>query len=114
MKNLALFIAIAALGSGVATAQSIVVQAAAPSQTVSFADLNLGSPQGVSRLTHRIRSAASDICLESNIGDLKTRVARSACYKRATSGGLAQMQQILAARNVGVQTAATTLTVSAR
>jgi len=114
MKNLTLFIAVAALGSGVASAQSILVEAPAPSQHVSFADLNLGSPAGVSRLTHRIRSAAADLCLENNVDSLKMRVARTSCYQRAMSGALAQMQQIVAARSAGVQTAVTTLTVSAR
>lgn len=51
-------------------------------KTVSYADLNLGQPQGRAVLDARIKSAAKSVCAVGG-NDLVTRLAETRCAKIA-------------------------------
>jgi UrcA family protein len=102
------------MGSGSALAQPPVVVSrdAAPSAVVSFADLNIWSQAGQERLTHRIRAAASDICISDGKTEVKVAMAERRCFNTALGSGMRQMQTAVAARPGSL--AVSTLIVSAR
>ena len=82
-----------ALGAPAAAATPIVVQAA-PSATVSHADLNLGSIAGVERLNDRVRRTAEQLCVENTVKPLRQLIAERECLagtlaKAAPQVGLA-------------------------
>jgi UrcA family protein len=112
------FVAISAvlLGATGALAQPplVVTGDQAPTAIVSFADLNLGSRAGQDRLTHRIRAAASDLCLESNKAEIEFEMARRGCYRKAVSSGIDQMNEAIAGRASNSAVATTTLIITAR
>ena len=83
-----------------------------PYQVVSYADLNINSPAGQDRLTHRIRAAAEDICLTDNKEQVKFEAARHVCYSTAVKNGMTQMNNAIAARLSGATVASATLVVS--
>ena len=85
-----------------------------PFQVVSYADLNINSPAGQDRLTHRIRAAAEDICLSSSKEEVKFENARHQCYSTAVKNGMTQMNNAIAARASGATVASATLIVSRR
>jgi UrcA family protein len=93
-------VAIGAIFFGAADAMAqapvIVEGQANPSAVVTYADLNLGSDSGQNRLVQRIRAASEDLCLEDDVQDLATTLARRSCYNRAMSSGLAQMRGVIA------------------
>ena len=102
------------MGAGSALAQPgvVVTREAVPTAIVSFADLNLQSQAGQNQLTRRIRSAASDICIDNPKVDLETGTYQRRCYNTALSSGLRQMHSAIAA---GPSTlAVSTLIISAR
>jgi UrcA family protein len=57
--------------------------ASAPTITVSYADLDLTSPQGVQVLYNRIAAAATEVCPNSDTADLMRHMKSRACQKRA-------------------------------
>ena len=79
-----------------AQAPVIVEGQANPSAVVTYADLNLGSESGQDRLVQRIRAASEGLCLDDDVQDLATTLARRSCYNRAMSSGLAQMREVVA------------------
>lgn len=99
-------------GSAVAKPGVVVTREAAPVAVVSFADLNIWSQAGQDQLTRRIRSAASDICIDSSKVDLETGTYQRHCFNTALNSGLKQMNRAIASRPGTL--AATTLIVSAR
>ena len=112
MRKTLLAVAAIAFGAGGATAQPLlVVGTPAPSRVVSFADLNIGSTSGQQHLGNRIRSAASDLCFESNKEQVKFTMARRSCYNTAVDDGLSQMNRAIAAQASGVSIAAATVTI---
>ena len=110
-KTLILMSAVLASGVSVAQPPVVVTGEPAPSRIVSFDDLNIGSSAGQARLVHRIRAAASDLCLESNKEEVKFAAARKSCYRAAVSSGLKQMNSAIAARQSGSTLAAASLTI---
>lgn len=102
------------MGAGSAVAQPgvVVTREAVPTAVVSFADLNIWSQAGQDQLTRRIRSAASDICIDSYKVDLETGSYQRHCFNTALNSGLKQMNMAIASRPGTL--AATTLIVSAR
>jgi UrcA family protein len=63
--------------AGVANAES------APAVRVSYADLNLSTPQGSRALYTRIVSAANEVCQADDIRDLQAMAARNSCRAAA-------------------------------
>jgi UrcA family protein len=116
MKSIvAIFGAVVLSASAAATAaESVTVTAPAPSARVSYADLNLDTDSGRAQLQRRIRGAARDLCLEDNIGSLKARLQRQACFTAAVADGYRQLDALLDARASGTAFAAATLAFSAR
>jgi UrcA family protein len=63
-----------------------------PQLTVSYAGLNLGSPQGVARLYTRIRVAAESVCKEYRTLELGTRrKAWTTCVHSAITAAVADV-----------------------
>jgi UrcA family protein len=112
MRKAITLITAAAFGaSGLAAQPAIVV--ATPFKVVSYADLNISSEAGRSRLLSRIRAAAGDLCLENNREGVKVAAARRTCFDTAYNGGVKQMEMAIAGRhNSALATA--TLIISAR
>ena len=90
----------------------VVTGDAAPFKVVSYADLNISSKAGQDHLVNRIRSAAEDICLDSNREQVKFEMARRHCYSAALKSGFSQMNSAIAAKASGTTLAAATLTIS--
>ena len=113
MRKAITLITAAAFGASGVAAQPPVVITAEPFKVVSYADLNISSQAGQTRLTHRIRAAASDLCLEDNREEVKVAAARRTCFDTAYNGGLKQMEMAIAGRpNSALATA--TLVISTR
>lgn len=118
MQTKLLFIASAiALNISVpAAAESIIVSDnPEPHATVSVADLNLESPDGVARLERRIEGAASELCLTRDVEPLGTQLARAKCYRTAVSSGQRQIDRLMAGQGTtAAATAAAALTITLR
>lgn len=97
MHKLLLLVGAALAASSVSAAQPPVVVVAddAPFRVVNFADLNIAGEPGKQRLVARIRAAARDMCLESNIDSLEITLLRRQCFNAATNDGVAQMNRLL-------------------
>jgi UrcA family protein len=80
MKTLIILTAAAALGLGLAgttTAQPVT-------QTVSFADLDVGSPAGEIVFARRVANTAAAVCgIENGTTDLASHIAARACRAKA-------------------------------
>jgi UrcA family protein len=72
----------------------IVVQNG-PTARVSYADLNLNSQAGRERLAGRIESAASVLCLDTNVEPVSVRMDRARCYRAAVASGADRMSRIV-------------------
>ena len=112
MKTLLAMTAVA-LGAGTAIAQPPVVVSVdqTPFRVVSYDDLNLASKSGKTRLEHRIRAAAGDLCFDGNKDEVKFAMARRGCYNAALNDGLSQMDRAIAARASGTPLAAASLII---
>ena len=88
----------------------------APSVSVSVADLNLTSPEGVTRAKQRIASAARSMCYEngSNVEQLEVRTARHNCAQHAIADGASKLNQMLAQKGSGTALASTALIISGK
>lgn len=64
-----------------------------PSVAVSYADLNLTAPAGVTALRHRIEAAAEKVCQKPYSRDLKAVAAWQECRTSARSEALAQLSE---------------------
>lgn len=118
MMKLALLAGAAAvfLASPAVASQPVVVVAdetPLPSEMVSFADLNLGSAAGQTRLVQRIRGAADHVCSDANKTGIEFLLYRG-CFNVAVGNGIAQMHQVMAARDSGAPLAATALIIRAK
>ena len=114
MRKAITLITAAAFGAGGVAAQPVVVTAA-PSRVVSYADLNISSQAGQTRLLNRIRAAAGDLCLENNREEVKLAAARRTCFNTAYNGGLKQMEMAIAiAGRPNSALATATLVISTR
>jgi len=70
---------------------SYVLVQGAPTASVSYRGLDLGSVSGRALLVGRIHSAAHSLCDDENIQPLEIRLAQLECYRVAVSGGVAQV-----------------------
>lgn len=115
MKKAITLITVALVGASGAIAQPPVVVTGdtTPFKVVSYADLNISSKAGQARLVNRIRSAASDLCLENYKEEVKVAAARRDCFDTAYSRGLNQMHMAIAGRG-GSALSTATLIVSVR
>lgn len=107
----------------VAGASQLVVPAAAlaspadyevVTQTVSFADLNLASEEGVRALKSRIRGAAGSICDKGYYSAMFGDHSRFACVKKAVASAQHQFEfAVASARPSGATVlGAATLTIT--
>lgn len=80
----------------------------ANSERVSYADLDLTKPDGVSMLDRRIRGAAHRVCKQRG-GPIILEPQRRVCVKKAFSGA---SPQVAAARTAAFAEAARTLMLS--
>jgi UrcA family protein len=99
-----------------AAAETIIVtEHPEPHATVTVADLNLGSPEGVARLNGRIKAAAADLCLTNTVEPIDMRMARAKCYRTALSSGQRQIDRIVAVEGApSAMPAAAIVSVSGR
>jgi UrcA family protein len=116
MMKFAMMLAATAFTSGTAVAEPVVVTKSTPSlptEVVSYADLNLGSAAGQTRLQRRIGAAAARVCSFDYGGmGLDEFVVTQACFKSARADGMRQMSELLAARSSGANLAAASLSIS--
>lgn len=112
LKNTIVGIGIAALamGTGPARAQSNANR----TESVNFADLNLGQSGGQASFEHRIKAAASRVCSNDGQFDLQSVLASHKCYTAAVTDGMSQMKQVIASRDTGVKLAASSLVIRAK
>jgi UrcA family protein len=61
---------------------------------VSYGDLDLSSPQGMSTLNTRIRSAVYAVCPREDTRDLQRLNGVRQCRETATEGAMLQVQQL--------------------
>jgi len=71
----------------------------APTRTVRYGDLNLGSAAGVGALHHRIRRAAEQVCGDTYSRQIERAVAAKACVAQA----IAASEQTVQARLVAMR-----------
>lgn len=101
-RNIMLALAMITIGaaSSQAAAETVTLTSTAgPSLTISTADLNLDSPQGIAGLEHRIRSAAANLCQTNAVEPVNIRMARAKCYRTAISDGYRQLDRMTAANS---------------
>jgi UrcA family protein len=71
----------------------------APTEVVSYRDLDMSQPQDVQRLYSRLKKAAADVCHpEPSIGELVRHAVWQQCYSQALEGAVAKVNapQLLA------------------
>jgi UrcA family protein len=98
MKTALIGFAALGLASTAATSNPILVTwQPVPTAHVSFADLNLGSPDGRAVFEQRIHAAADTLCFADRNGDrtLEAALGGHDCYKAAVADGLRQMGTIV-------------------
>ncbi|MDV3257829.1 MAG: UrcA family protein [Sphingomonas sp.] len=115
-KSFALTLIGLGFGAGIAAAQPpvTVYGSTAPSARVSYADINLTSAEGIATLKGRVRSAASDICLEPVREDIDLNMARKMCYRTAIRDGFSQVDRLVSDRLAGKTSLTTAILISAR
>ena len=89
---------LAALAAGVLVAPA--AYAGTPTRTVSVADLRLDTPEGRTRLDHRIARAARDVCTSDAQSFPQARNEASAC-RAATIAAVAPQRAVLLAQLPG-------------
>jgi UrcA family protein len=67
-----------------------------PTARVSYADLDLHSTAGRSRMARRIRSAAEDLCKDNFVDVGIVQPLRNDCYTAAVASGVTQVDAIAA------------------
>jgi UrcA family protein len=72
-----------ALAVSFSTAASAADSEPVRSSIVSYADLNVSSPQGADALYRRIRAEAAKVCSVDNAGDRQSGLAQAACTHKA-------------------------------
>ena len=93
-------VAAAALYPSSASADPIVVEAA-PTVSVSFADLDITTEAGRETLYKRIAGAAKKVCGTRPAQDLKLIMSNAQCRKEALSSANLQVQRLLTTRLAG-------------
>lgn len=115
-KTFAIILIAGGLGNGIASAQPpvTVYGPTAPSARVSYADLNMQSERGVSKLQARVRHAASGICLIESREMLEVSLKRKGCYDTAVRDGYAKIDQLVADKMAGKSSLTTAILIAAR
>jgi UrcA family protein len=65
---------------------------------VSYADLDLGTPQGVAELEKRIRAIATSTCKEMDVKFPVEGYGEQECIKQAVDAAVAEARKIIAAK----------------
>lgn len=94
MKRMMIAAAAVLLPTAASATSSIALSRDGSTATVSYDDLDLGSPQGRSELSARIRRAADMICFESAMDPLIIVPERAECHRAAVRNGVVQMNAI--------------------
>jgi UrcA family protein len=88
---------------------------AAPSQAVSYRDLDLSRPDGQRELMARVHAAAESVCGPAPTAtDLARNTAYRSCLKTAESSASAQMLQLIADASRGDSVVIHTAMIDAR
>jgi UrcA family protein len=74
----------------------LVVNGAAPTARVSYADLDLASPVGVAKLERRVSASADRLCIGIGIETLTARLAGRDCRDAALASAAPQVQRAVA------------------
>jgi UrcA family protein len=74
----------------------LVVNGAAPTARVSYADLDLASQAGVAKLERRVSAAADRLCVGIGIETLTARLAGQTCRDAAIASAAPQIQRAVA------------------
>ena len=82
--------------TGTHAQNSAIVEGGLPTAVVSYADLNLASPQGRQALDRRAVHAAADLCLDNQRAPVDEMMARRHCYSTALSNARFDIQQAVA------------------
>jgi UrcA family protein len=88
--------AVLAFATAASANSSTVIVEAGSSVRVGYADLNLDSAAGRTRLAGRIESAANSLCAENNVEPLEVKLQQLDCYRIAVAAGIRQMGAIAA------------------
>jgi len=90
-RRLALAAALATLAFGAVAPQgrAVAADAAVPTVTVPFADLNLAHQAGSEKLYRRIENAAERVCGSPSGLDLKQRITARLCIEQAMARAIA-------------------------
>jgi len=87
--------AAALLVPSAASASKISLSEDGSKATISYRDLNLGSPAGRSKMTVRIHRAAEFVCFDPfNYDPVAPAPVRTECYRAAVRSGVDQMNAI--------------------
>lgn len=91
------------LGTGIASAQPVTIHGQTePRVRVSYADLDIGTPEGADRLRSRVRAAAKGLCLDNNVDPLPFELMQRKCFRTALDDGYAKIDQAISYRLAGV------------
>jgi UrcA family protein len=82
-----------AFASSFATVSAAADSTDARSTVVSYADLNISSPQGAVILYSRIRKAAESVCWVSTGADYAASIGVSPCVHKAIADGVTAINQ---------------------
>jgi len=114
MRNHIICLALLAFGATPPLfAKAIIIEADVPTIVVSYADLNVGTPAGRSRLQTRIRHAAETLCLDHNVRDVERSMSGRTCYNRAIGSASGQMQDLAKVNGPPTTVAVAAITISA-
>lgn len=114
MRNSSVITLALAVSAPAYAQQPITVEANPPTVTVSFADLNLHSAAGQTRLQSRVRDAAETLCMDRSVRDIGRTAAGLNCLGRAIASAQPQVERLSRPDVTAAQLAAGTITVSAR
>jgi UrcA family protein len=89
-----------AAAPALAQTDAVIIEGAAPTAIVGYADLNLASAEGKRTLERRVAHAASSLCLGNQRVALGELLDEQRCYRLAMSKARADMAQAIARANV--------------
>ena len=78
----------------------VVVEGGVPTAVVSYADLDIGSADGLATLSGRISRAASNLCFENGHKDIDRATFEARCFRTAMAGAKTQVDRAIADRKV--------------
>jgi UrcA family protein len=97
MKRMILAAAMAILSTPAAANNPILLSSNGGTARIGYADLDLRSGAGRTKMTSRIRLASEMLCVnEFSIYRLTDSPTRVECYRKAVASGIDQMNEIVA------------------